>query len=103
MSEKQHFAYLLRPPRPNFPATLSPEEEAVVERHFNYLKNLLDKNELLMAGRCVDGSFGITVFEAETENKAKAIMDNDPAVKEKVMTAELFPFRISLWQIRRQR
>lgn len=98
MTQKQQFAYILRPPRTNFPETITKEEQAVVERHFNYLKNLLDKKELLMAGRCLNGAFGITIFEAETEEQARQIMENDPAVKEKLMTAELFPFRVALWQ-----
>jgi uncharacterized protein YciI len=39
---------------------------------------------------------GIAVFEAADEAAARAIMAADPAVSEGVMTAEVFPFRISL-------
>ncbi|MBI1880411.1 MAG: hypothetical protein HYR94_19710 [Chloroflexi bacterium] len=41
-------------------------------------------------------TFGITVFEADSEEKAREIMNNDPAVIHGVMRAELYPFRIVL-------
>ena len=40
--------------------------------------------------------FGITVFQATSEEAARDIMNNDPAVIAGVMRAELFPFRIAL-------
>ena len=34
--------------------------------------------------------------KAETEAEARAFMEEDDAVREKIMTAELFPFRVAL-------
>ena len=40
------------------------------------------------------GSFGIVLFNAETVEEAREIMLNDPAVKNKVFRAELFPYKM---------
>lgn len=64
--------------------------------HFAYLKELLAKGQLLMAGPCEDAAFGIVLFEAESVQAAEAIMQGDPAVAKGVMIGELHPFRISL-------
>jgi uncharacterized protein len=37
---------------------------------------------------------GIAVFRAESENAARQIMNEDPAVKKGVMTATLYPFKV---------
>lgn len=41
-------------------------------------------------------TFGIVIFEADSEEKAKFIMNNDPSVAEGIMKAELFPYRVAL-------
>lgn len=64
--------------------------------HFAYLKELLAKGQLLMAGPCEDAAFGIVIFEADSAEAAEAIMRNDPAVAKGVMIAELHRFRVSL-------
>jgi uncharacterized protein YciI len=54
---------------------------------------------VLLAGRTSTtntGSFGIIVFSAADDTAARAIMENDPAVKEGVFKAELYPFRVAL-------
>lgn len=56
----------------------------------------MDENKLVLAGPTLNGDFGIVIFEAENEEEAKNIMRNDPAVMKKVVTSELYPFRISL-------
>jgi uncharacterized protein YciI len=42
------------------------------------------------------GQFGVVVFEAASEEEARALMEADDAAKEKIMTAQLFPFRVAL-------
>ena len=41
-------------------------------------------------------TFGIVIFEAGDETAARAVMENDPAVREGVMAATLYPYRIAL-------
>lgn len=95
------FVYTIRPTRADMLATGPTEaEEAIVGAHFAYLSDLTEKGVVKMAGRTdTTGpeSFGVVVFEAPDETDARAIMENDPAVKEGVMSAELLPFRIALF------
>ncbi len=91
-----HFIYLLHPNKKNFNETINDEERKIISDHFNYLKRLLEEGKLVLAGPTLDATFGISIFEAENEESAKTIMQNDPAIQKNVMTAELYPFRISL-------
>lgn len=90
------FLYRLTPCRPTLGFDATPEEQAVVGAHFNYLKALLAEGKLIMAAPAADYSFGLTIFEAESEAEARTIMDGDPAVQKGVMTAELIPLKIAL-------
>jgi uncharacterized protein len=97
------FLYRIRPTRANMLAEGPTEREAqVVGEHFAYLKALVEAGTVLMAGRTtqVDGTWGIVIFVAPSEPAADALMRDDPAVREGVMTAELFPFRVALWSPR---
>lgn len=48
------------------------------------------------AGRTLEKTFGLVIFEAESEVEARRLMNNDPAVTEGMMTAELFPYHVAL-------
>ena len=41
-------------------------------------------------------TFGLVIFEAIDETAARAFMNSDPAVMEKIMTAELHPYMVAL-------
>lgn len=91
------YIYVIRPCRADFMRTITDQEEVIIGEHFSYLKALLQDGRLLMAGPCEDGAFGIVVFRAESDQAAQAVMQNDPAVREKVMNAEMHSFRVSLF------
>lgn len=40
--------------------------------------------------------FGIVILEVDSEEEAIEHMKNDPAVKEGIMKAKLFPYRVAL-------
>lgn len=74
-------------------------ENDIVSRHFSYLVNLKEEGKLILAGRTspTDGSpFGIVIFKEASEEAARNVMNNDPAVKEGIMTAELYPYRVAI-------
>ena len=78
---------------------LTDREDKVIETHFAYLSDLKEKGVVKLAGRTTNtdaSSFGVMIFEARDEHAAREIMANDPAVKEGVLAARLFPFRIAL-------
>ncbi len=41
-------------------------------------------------------SFGIGIFNADSEEKDREIVHNDPAVRKKVMRGELYPYGVAL-------
>ena len=92
-----YYLYKLRLVKPESGLNPTPDEARILGSHFDYLKGKLDSGELLLAGPCTDFAFGIAIFRAESADAAQAFMDNDPAVLGGVMTAELHPFRVSLF------
>ncbi len=90
------FVYFCRPVRETFLEDATQAELAIVEEHFEYLKNLHAKGRLILAGRCQDGPLGIVVFEAEDEKAAAEIMQNDPAVVAGIFEADIHPYRVAL-------
>jgi uncharacterized protein YciI len=97
----QQFLYRIQPTRIEMLTVGATEEEStIVGEHFAYLKNLLDKGVVLMAGRTTSAdadTFGIVVFVAESEAHAAEIVRDDPAVKFGVMRPELYPYQVALW------
>ena len=101
MNDKQlkHYIYLLKlsNPKLNEDSNWTGEQNKIVEDHFMYLKNLMSDDVLIMAGHTVEEeNFGIVVFKAKTRDDALQIMNGDPAVKNKLMTAELHEFSLAL-------
>lgn len=92
----KHYLIMYHPPRDGFAENATPEESTVVMKHFEYLKQLHAEKVVLIAGRTEDARFGIALIETESEEKAREILDDDPAVKAKVFTAELLPFSLAL-------
>jgi uncharacterized protein len=98
MMEKLQFIYKLElVPRLIADNNWTEEDNQVVQRHFEVLQMLLEENKLVLAGRTLNTDpFGIVILQVDSEEEAKDIMENDPAVKEKIMTAELYPYRVAL-------
>lgn len=96
----KQFLYRLTPARVEM-VTLgpTPEEAAIVSEHFAYLTSLTERGVMILVGRTQDNSpdtIGLAIFQAESEEDARTIMEHDPAVKHGVMRARLFPFKIAL-------
>jgi len=100
MAEMQQFLYRVQPARLEMLTDgPTPDEERIVGEHFAYLEDLTEKGTVLLAGRTLNvdaDTFGIIIFQAETEDDAQKVMENDPAVVQGVMLAKLFPYRIAL-------
>lgn len=94
------FLYRLEPARIEMVTVgPTPEEAVIVSQHFAYLEALTQQGVMLLVGRTQDNSpdtIGLAIFQAESAAQARTIMDNDPAVKNGVMRAKLFPFKIAL-------
>ena len=92
------YIYLIHPLRKEFFRSPTPLEVQVMEAHFEYLKQSITDGTLVLAGPCLDETFGVVVVRAENDEKARAFLLADPAVKSNVMTAELHPLKISLME-----
>ena len=96
MSQLKHYVYQIRATRPGFDkGGPNPHEAEVMSVHFEYLNQLFTEGKLVMAGPCLDFAFGLAILETETEEEARRIMQNDPAVVRGVMRAEFHPIRLS--------
>ncbi len=96
----QEFLYKLQLVRKDMLRTSPTEsEQAIVTEHFAYLQNLNAQGVIIFVGRTLnidENAMGLAVFRAESEDAARRIMNDDPAVKNGVMTATLYPFKVVL-------
>jgi uncharacterized protein YciI len=100
MSDVTHYLYKIQPTRlAMLTDGPTPEEADIVARHFAYLKHLTEQGVVVLAGRTLntdETSFGVVIMRAASEEAARTVMQNDPAVQHHVMRAELYPYRIAL-------
>lgn len=90
------YIYLIHPFRHEFFENPTPQEEQVMEAHYEYLKQAVSDGKVLLAGPCIDETFGVVVLKVENDQAARHFMLNDPSVKSNVMLAELHPMKVSL-------
>ena len=90
------YIYLIHPFRHEFFENPTPTEERAMEEHFEYLKQATSAGRVVLAGPCLDETFGIVVLQADSDEAARAFMLDDPAVSRNVMAAELHPMKISM-------
>jgi len=99
--EKKQFVYVLKLiPRLLDEKNWTAQDGSIVGKHFRRLQQLHKEGKLILAGRTLNESdpsqFGVVILEAGTEEEARKIMEEDDAVKAKLMTAQLFPFSVAL-------
>jgi len=94
----QNFIYQLKPARPEMVDTPTESEIRIVGEHFEYLKQMLDQDRLILAGRTEGAEFGIVIFESENLATATDVMTHDPAIVQGVMSGEIFPYRLAFWR-----
>lgn len=99
MTKKQHFYAIIKPYRQDFLTNPKEDENKIMSDHFFYLKSLLKQKKLILAGPTLipDDPFGLIILEANTEEEAKNLLENDPSVKAKIQNIMDFrPIRLSL-------
>jgi len=87
----------LIPPRPTFDRDMTQTEQAVMEAHFLYWKDMFAKGVCLFGGPVLDpkGVFGILVIKAPTEDRARELASADPSVKAGVNRIEVAEMKIA--------
>jgi uncharacterized protein YciI len=99
MTEKKHFFVVIKPYRKDFITNPKEEEDKIMSDHFLYLQSLLNQDKLFLAGPTLipEDPFGVLILEAENEEEAKSLLENDPSVKKKIQRVVDFrPIRLSL-------
>jgi uncharacterized protein len=94
--EKRYFLLTFMPVRKGLHASMRPEEQALVERHFHYLNALQEEGILHFAGRSEDGQFGIAIVETPNRERAQAIIDDNPAVVGGVFVGDVKAYHLPL-------
>ena len=95
----QQYIYRISPVRTEMILEPSDQEAIIIGQHFHYLQELTESGQAILVGRTLTAdahSFGLVIFDAESEAAADKLMNNDPAVSAKVMNAQLFPFKVVL-------
>jgi uncharacterized protein len=90
--------YRIVPTRPEMVAAPTAREAEIVGSHFRYLVDLRDRGILILAGRTQESvdTWGITIFEADDEVAARAVVNGDPAVTGGVFEATLHPYAVAV-------
>ena len=93
---KSWFVRLI-PPRPTFDKDMTESEQKLMQEHFVYLKDLYAKGVCIFGGPVFDpkGVYGVLVFEAASEDEARAIASADPSVKAGVNRIEVAEMRVA--------
>ncbi len=67
--------------RPNFAMSMTADEQATMRAHGEFLQSQLTAGTLVVAGPVMDpaGIFGVVVFEAESVDEIRRLLDRDPA------------------------
>lgn len=72
----------------------------VLKQHFEYLSRATESGKALLVGRTdvsMKENFGIVIFQGESEEDARTFMNGDPCIVHEIMGAEVYPFRLALW------
>jgi uncharacterized protein YciI len=94
--EPTHFLYLAHPPRPSFIFDKTPDEDAILGRHFAWMGQLLAEGKLLLTGPCLDGAYGVAILKLTDPVVAEETVKGDPAVREGLFKPELHPLYIGM-------
>lgn len=101
-SKRQQYVYVLKlTPRMQVANAWTDTENGVIGRHFARLAKATDSGQVILAGRtteALDKTFGLVIFEAESEEAARLFMESDPAVEANIMSATLHPYSVALYR-----
>ncbi len=99
MTKNNHYYVIIKPYRQDFITNPKENEDKIMEDHFYYLKSLLKQKKLYLAGPTLisEDPFGLIILEAESEEEARELLENDPSVKAGIQEIVDFrPIRLSL-------
>ena len=77
-----YYFYKLISPRPTFPADMTPEEGALMQKHGAYWAEQIKAGTTVLVGPVADpkGFFGVGVLRLEDLAMAESVAANDPVI-----------------------
>jgi uncharacterized protein YciI len=77
------------------------QDQGIVGEHFQRLIKMKEAGKVILAGRtelALDNPdmMGLVIFYAKDEKEAQQFMQDDPAVKNKIMLAKVHPYGLAL-------
>jgi uncharacterized protein len=103
--KRQQYVYVLHLiPRMHDANAWTDADNGVIGQHFARLAKATDAGQVILAGRTTeprDKTFGLVIFEAESEEAARLFMESDPAVVANIMSATLHPYSVALYRTTR--
>lgn len=94
---KKEYLYMLKAVRPEM-VTAGPtqRETTILTQHSAHLQQLAKDGVLILAGRTQEAAaIGIVIFRTSSDEEAMAIMNEDPAVANGIMTATQHPYKVA--------
>ena len=88
------FISLIRPKRPDFLTTMTPQEQTAMGQHNDYVESLTEQGKIVMTGDAVDGTMGVLIYRVDSAEEARRLFYNDPAVMAGIGYPKLHLFRI---------
>jgi len=77
----------------------TPEEQAAVGAHFEYLQGLYAEGRLTLAGRTLDNgpeTLGLAVIRAMDDEEAQSMLAHDPAIRAGVFRGLVRPYGVAI-------
>lgn len=77
-----HWFLILHPPRPQFPADITPAERAVMQQHVEYWRGLMQRGMVVGFGPVMDpdGNYGVAILRLEDEADPHTLTAGDPVI-----------------------
>lgn len=92
----RRFMVLLHPCRPDFWATLSPEEQATIVVHYEHLEALQERGAVEFGGRAQDDSYGFLILTLDSEEAVREAFQDNPATTGGLLRLEIQPYQLAL-------
>lgn len=73
------------------------EDELTIEKHFQRIKKDFEIGKIIHVGKTLienQNGYGLGIFECENEEKAIRYMNEDPAIKEGIMTGSCLAYKV---------
>jgi uncharacterized protein len=94
MSQTMEFISLIRPKRLDFLSTMTPEEQATMVQHTDYVREMIVQGKIFLDGGAPDGTIGVIIYRVDSAIEARRLFYSDPAVIAGIGYPELYPLTI---------